>query len=124
MNRLEASVDADGWVIAGPFRERLPDGIHIPARQSLVAGVRPEDLVLEQRGKGVPVQIDKDIDLGHYRRVSVSIDGTDLLLFVPKAERMPADAPTVSPRRMLLYADGRLLGVTEPGPAAELRAWS
>ena len=68
--------------------------------------------------------IDKDIDLGHYRRVSVSIDGTDLLLFVPKAERMPADAPTVSPRRMLLYADGRLLSVTEPGPAAELRAWS
>ena len=83
---------------------------------------RPEDLVLEQRGKGVPVQIDKDIDLGHYRRVSVSFDGTDLLLFVPKSERMPADAPTVRPRRMLLYADGRLLGVTEPAPAAALRA--
>ena len=44
----------------------LPDGVHIPASQPLVAGVRPEDLVLEQRGEGVSVRIDKDIDLGHY----------------------------------------------------------
>ena len=122
MNRLDASVDAHGWVTAGPFRERLPDGVHVPAGQPLVAGVRPEDLVLEQRGEGVPVRIDKDIDLGHYRRVSVSFDGTDLLLFVPKSEQMPAEAPTVRPRRILLYADGRLVGDTEPAPAAVLRA--
>jgi hypothetical protein len=68
------------------------------------------------------VRIDKDIDLGHYRRVSVSFEGTDLLLFVPKSERMPADAPTVRPRRMLLYADGRLLGDTVPAPAAARRS--
>jgi hypothetical protein len=68
------------------------------------------------------VQIDKDIDLGHYRRVSVTFDSTDLLVFVPKSERMPTEAPTVRPRRILLYADGHLLGVTDPAPAAALRA--
>src|SRR6266852_1647891 len=68
MNRLDASLDAPGWLRAGPFAvQMLP-----PANASgqLVAGIRPEDLVLEARGDGIPAQIESDIDLGHYRRVS------------------------------------------------------
>ncbi len=113
MNRLDASVDSRGWLRAGPFTAPVPDSAGVSAGQ-LVGGVRPEDLVLEQHGEGVPARIESDIDLGHYRRVSLSVDGASLLAFVPKSESVPNDGVTVRPTRLLLYADGRLAGVTEP----------
>jgi hypothetical protein len=87
-----------------------------------VAGIRPEDLLLEQRGEGVPARIESDIDLGHYRRVSLAVDGASLLAFVPKSESVPSEGVTVRPTRLLLYADGRLAGVTEPRAQTAVRA--
>src|SRR5882762_8145566 len=83
MNRLDASVDQAGWVRAGPFAAPLPAQSQLAAGQPLVAGIRPEDLVLESAGEGVAAQIDSDIDLGHYRRVSLRVEGASLLVFVP-----------------------------------------
>jgi hypothetical protein len=81
--------------------------------QPVVAGIRPEDLLLESRGEGVPARLDSSIDLGHYRRVTLSADGNSLLAFVPKSESIPTDGLTVRPSRVLVYADGRLAAVSE-----------
>ncbi|MDQ6673582.1 MAG: ABC transporter ATP-binding protein [Chloroflexota bacterium] len=119
MNRLDANVDSPGWLRAGPFRVPMPVGG--AASGELVAGVRPEDLLLQEHGDGVPARIESEIDLGHYRRVSLQADGASLLAFVPKSESVPREAITVRPRRVLLYADGRLAGVSEravPSPAS------
>src|SRR5438477_1609510 len=53
MNRLDASVDPAGWVRAGPFSAPLPAHSQLVAGQPLVAGIRPEDLVLETAGEGI-----------------------------------------------------------------------
>ncbi len=115
MNRLDAHLDAGGLLRAGPFTLAAPDGLPSTA---LVAGIRPEDLVLgsDSAGDGVPVRIEQVVDLGHYRRVSLSAEGASLLAFVPKAETIPAEHAWVSPRRVLVYAGERLVGATEPEP--------
>jgi ABC-type Fe3+/spermidine/putrescine transport system ATPase subunit len=119
MNRLAAHVDVPGWLVAGPFRSPLPDSAPVEAGQQLIAGLRPEDLLLEERGDGVPVHIDSVIDLGHYRRVTVSVDGTSLVAFAAKSEPVPTDGVTVRPTRLLVYdAGGRLAGVSEPAPGS------
>src|SRR5438105_8641731 len=66
MNRLDAHF-ADGRLVAGPFEGAWVGAVASPEAQ-LVAGVRPEDLVLESGGDGVPARIDSVVDLGHYRR--------------------------------------------------------
>jgi ABC-type Fe3+/spermidine/putrescine transport system ATPase subunit len=115
MNRLEGTVDSRGVVKvkAGPFSGIVPAEARLSPGQSLVVGVRPEDLILEERGDGVAARVDSAIDLGHYRRVTLSVDGADLVAFVPKSETVPGAGVTVRPRRLLLYADGRLAGVVE-----------
>jgi ABC-type sugar transport system ATPase subunit len=118
MNRLDAAVDSPGWLRAGPFAVPMPDAAGAAGGQ-LVAGFRPEDVVLEERGDGVPARIESDIDLGHYRRVTLSVDGASLLAFVPKSESVPSDGITIRPTRILLYADGHLAGISElPTPRA------
>jgi putative spermidine/putrescine transport system ATP-binding protein len=132
MNRLEGSVDANGTLVAGPFQARVPDTARLPAGEPLVVGVRPEDLVLEgggQRGpratpgspaapRGVPAVVEAALDLGHYRRVTVRVEETRLLVFVPKSDPLPTDGATLRPRRLLVYLGERLVGVVEPAPAA------
>jgi putative spermidine/putrescine transport system ATP-binding protein len=113
MNRLDASIDGDGFLRAGPFTAPLPESLAGPVTAPLVAGIRPEDLVLERSGGGLPCVIEHDIDLGHYRRVSLRVEGVSLLAFVPKSEPLPTDSPTVRPTRVLLYANGRLAGVSD-----------
>lgn len=121
MNRLEGGAAARGSLRAGPFVVPLPAGggaIGDP----LVAGIRPEDLVLEERGNGVPARIESDIDLGHYRRVTLALEGASLLVFVPKSGSVPRDGVTVRPTRVLLYAGGSLAGVSEPRAATAVSA--
>ncbi|MCA1646422.1 MAG: ABC transporter ATP-binding protein [Chloroflexi bacterium] len=113
MNRLDARLDGPRGLRAGPFAVPLPDGVDTAAGE-LVAGIRPEDLVLEQRGAGIPARIDSDIDLGHYRRVMLTVEGASLLAFVPKSEAVPSEGVTVRPTRVLVYAAGDLAGVSEP----------
>jgi ABC-type Fe3+/spermidine/putrescine transport system ATPase subunit len=113
MNRLEAHVNDLGQVRAGPFV--FPASDREAASEALVAGIRPEDLQLESGGDGVPARIDHVVDLGHYRRVTLSVDGASLLAFVPKADELPTEGTTVRPRRVLLYADGRLLSAAGNG---------
>jgi putative spermidine/putrescine transport system ATP-binding protein len=112
MNRLDASIDSRGRLSAGPFAVSMPDAVGVNGGQ-LVAGFRPEDVVLEERGEGAPARIESDIDLGHYRRMTLSVEGASVLAFVPKSESVPSDGITVRPTRMLLYADGHLAGVSE-----------
>jgi putative spermidine/putrescine transport system ATP-binding protein len=110
MNRLDACVVDSGWVRAGPFTARLPADVQVGTGQSLVVGVRPEDLILEQGGSGIAARLESDIDLGHYRRVTLRVEGASLLAFVPKSDGVSADGLTVRPGRMLVYADGHLAG--------------
>src|SRR5207253_7699855 len=99
---------------AGPFVVPVPPETRVATAQSIVAGVRPEDLVLESGGAGVPVQVATDIDLGHYRRVTLEAEGVSLLAFAPKTlGAVPATDARVRPSRVLIYADGPLAGVSE-----------
>ncbi len=122
MNRLDAYLDADGQLHAGPFR--VAPGFDGVPSGPLVAGIRPEDLVLSAQGDGVPARIEQVVDLGHYRRVSVSAEGASLLAFVPKAEPIPSDNIRLDTRRVLIYADQRLVGVCEPTPESLARSLS
>ena len=112
MNRLDATMDGQGWLSAGPFRVHMPEAA-TAAGKDLVPGVRPEDVVLGKDGDGVPARIESDIDLGHYRRVSLRVEGASLLAFVPKSESVPHEGVTVRSTRILLYANGHLAGVSE-----------
>jgi ABC-type Fe3+/spermidine/putrescine transport system ATPase subunit len=129
MNRLDAHLEPDGRIRAGPFSALLPPPLQAapvsrPAGNMkdlegpLVAGVRPEDLALGAHGEGVPARIDGVVDLGHYRRVTLTAEGASLLAFVPRSQPVPTENPMVAARRLLLYADGRLVGVSEPTPTA------
>jgi hypothetical protein len=82
--------------------------------------VRPEDLLEEGgRGDGVPAHLDSVIDLGHYRRVNLSVDGARLVSFAAKSAPVPTDGVTVRPTRLLVYdAGGRLAGVSESAPGS------
>jgi ABC-type Fe3+/spermidine/putrescine transport system ATPase subunit len=117
MNRLEAHSAGNGRLLAGPFSAPLTFADRLQADAPLVAGIRPEDLQLGSGGDGVPARIDSVVDLGHYRRVTLTAEGTSLLAFAPKSESVPTERATVAPRRMLVYSDGRLLGVSEPTPS-------
>jgi putative spermidine/putrescine transport system ATP-binding protein len=115
MNRLDAHLDAEGLLRAGPFRVTPPDGLSSASDSPLTAGVRPEDVILESGGDGSAARIDQVVDLGHYRRVTLSTEEqASLLAFVPKADTLPSESVTVRARRVLVYADGRLAGVSEP----------
>jgi putative spermidine/putrescine transport system ATP-binding protein len=131
MNRLDAAFDHAGWLRAGPFVLPVPSDVRLSPGMTIVAGIRPEDLVLESAGEGAAARVESDIDLGHYRRVTLSADGVSLLAFAPKAAgAVPSEALTVRPSRVLIYADGRLAGVSEsaadrtlqPAPVAVRRA--
>jgi putative spermidine/putrescine transport system ATP-binding protein len=112
MNRLDAVIDSEGRLRAGPFRVAAPDAL---PGGPLVVGIRPEDLVLGADADGVAATIDHVVDLGHYRRVSLNAEGMPLLAFVPKAEALPTEKASVRPRRVLVYASEQLVGVAEPG---------
>jgi putative spermidine/putrescine transport system ATP-binding protein len=120
MNRLEAHMDADAGLRAGPFRI-APGDLTLPAPGELVAGVRPEDVIVEAAGHGAAARIDHVVDLGHYRRVTLSAEGApNLLAFVPKSESLPTEQVTLRPRRVLIYADGQFAGVVEPSRPAPI----
>jgi putative spermidine/putrescine transport system ATP-binding protein len=119
MNRLEAHLVAGGCLQAGPFCIAPPSDL--PSGEAVV-GIRPEDLVLSSGGDGAPARIEQVVDLGHYRRVTLKVEGAPqgLLAFAAKAETIPTEDVRVAPRRVLVYAEGRLAGVSElarPAPA-------
>jgi putative spermidine/putrescine transport system ATP-binding protein len=120
MNRLDAGLDAEGRLRAGPFHVPPPDGVRSLGAAELVAGVRPEDLVLSSGGEGVAARVEHVIDLGHYRRVTLGVDGVtgSLLAFTPKSETVPTEQVRVQPRRVLVYADGQLAGVSDSAALA------
>ena len=118
MNRLEAHLAADGRLVAGPFSTPMafadgPAATSSITERPLVAGIRPEDLHLASGGEGVRARIDHVVDLGHYRRVTLTTSGSSLLAFVPKSESVPTEQATVIARRVLVYADGHLIGAAE-----------
>ncbi len=123
MNVLSGRVESDGWVAAGPFRLPRPADAALTPGQSVTVGVRPEDLILEERGSGRPAAIGQVLDLGHYRRLMLRLDGgIALTAFLPKAQPVPADGCTVRFGRALFYVGERLAGVLEPPPGASTAA--
>jgi sulfate transport system ATP-binding protein len=90
---------------------RLADG---PA----TAGVRPEDLVIVAAG-GVPVRVERVIDFGSARRVTlIAADGTSLRLQTTGGHDLaPGAALRVVPRRIVLYRDGMLADTLVPDAA-------
>ncbi|MHB8620502.1 MAG: ABC transporter ATP-binding protein [Chloroflexota bacterium] len=122
MNLLEGRVEANGKVAAGPFRLALPDGVSLAEGTAVTAGIRPEDLLLEEGGD-VPVRVTQAIDLGHYRRVTLQLgDGAELVAFAGKSQELPAAGCTLRAPRVLFYANEQLLGAAEPAPTVPITA--
>lgn len=115
MNLLDASLDADGRVAAGPFRLMAPDGLHVAAGDALAVGIRPEDFSLDSpSGVGVPAEIVQATDLGHYRRVTVEVSpAVRLTVFVDKSKGVRLGSCAIWPRRVLFYVGQKLIGLSE-----------
>jgi putative spermidine/putrescine transport system ATP-binding protein len=115
MNLLDAVVADDRQVVAGPFRLRLPESLAASSGDRLILGIRPEDLVVgPASGSGTPADVTAATDLGHYRRISLSADGSPkLMAFAPKAQEIQPGPARIWPLRALYYQNEQLLAVDE-----------
>ena len=116
MNILKTEAAGRGAVRAGPLLFALPD--EALSEGDLTLAIRPEDLTLSQGG--VPAQVVRVSDLGHYREVQLKLagwpDGPTLSAFVGKGEEL--GAPQVQVKRALVYQAGRLIGEAVAVPVA------
>ena len=120
MNLLDGRVDGRDCAVAGPFTLPLPPDHGLSDGARIVAGVRPEAFTLRS-GTGdagdtlaVCAQVTQITDLGHYYRVVVEAPKAErITVFVTKQESVAIGPCTITPQRVLWYADDRLVSVTE-----------
>ncbi|MCB0138780.1 MAG: ABC transporter ATP-binding protein [Caldilineaceae bacterium] len=111
MNLLKADVD-QGQLQMG--RQRLPMPEDVAHGQAFTVAIRPEDLAVlpadTAAGDGWLGNVEQTMDMGHYRKVLVSLDGIDepLKAYIPKVQPI-ADNESVKlyPQRYLVYEGGR-----------------
>lgn len=88
----------------------LPAPSDAPAKGEVIVAIRPEDFMLmtDHAPGAWPGQIDQIIDLGHYRKALLKVEGMDILkVYLPKAhEFREGELLTVQPTRYLVYGDG------------------
>ncbi len=114
MNLLDAHVETDGIVVAGPFRIPLTEGVRSGSVESLAVGVRPEDFVLGPSGDGERAEILQVTNLGHYHRVVADVPSAGrVTVFTDKSQAVSVGPCGIRPRRALLYQGDRLVGVVE-----------
>ena len=108
MNLLPCRVEGAEAVLPGDYR--IPLGRPYPpiaGRTEL--GFRPEWVELT-RGEGVPVVVRRIEDLGRRRIARVELGGVKLAATLPEGKPVPAEPRlALDPRRLHLYADGRLV---------------
>lgn len=119
MNSIAGTVDSVGRVAAPPFHLPPPAEARLAAGQEVIVGVRPEDFALAPlESGGVGGEIKHVIDLGHYRKVTVELPGpVEVTAFVGKEQPLAVGPVSIRPRRALIYADEKLVGVVEPADA-------
>ncbi|MGY2894427.1 ABC transporter ATP-binding protein [Deinococcus sp. UYEF24] len=130
MNFLQAEPAGRGAVRAGPLLFALSGDFIAPENQlalkdsatsdsdGVSLAVRPEDLTLSPQG--LPMQVLRVSDLGHYREVHLRLNdwpgGPTLTAFVGKGEALTDQRVEV--RRALAYRSGMLVGEAVPVPLA------
>jgi len=128
MNLLDARVDGRDRAVAGPFTLPLPAAHGLSDGARITAGVRPEEFAIGGADDmGAPARVTQITDLGHYHRVLVEAsDAERITVFVTKQDNVVIGPCTIAPRRVLWYADDRLVGLTEsatmPGYADAVRS--
>jgi glycerol transport system ATP-binding protein len=108
MNLLPCRVDGTDAVLPGDHRIAL-DRPYPAMPGRIEIGVRPEWVSLT-RGEGVPVALRRVEDHGRRRIARVELGGVKLTVTLPEGSPVPAE-PRIAfdPRRLHLYADGRLV---------------
>ena len=116
MNLIDGRRTADGSIQAGPFRVPLPPDTAPRSEGSLSIGIRPEDFILTgPNGTGVPGRVTHATDLGHYRRLTVTLEGEiTVTVFTPKSQSVTIGPCALWPQRVLVYDGERLLTIVEP----------
>ncbi|HZF77510.1 MAG TPA: ABC transporter ATP-binding protein [Acetobacteraceae bacterium] len=108
MNLLPCRVEGAEAVLPGDHR--IPLGRpYPPVAGRTELGFRPEWVELT-RGEGVPVVVRRIEDLGRRRIARVELGGVKLAATLPEGKPVPAEPRlALDPRRLHLYADGRLV---------------
>ena len=116
MNLLDGRVDGHDRAVAGPFTIPLPPDHRLSDGARLTAGVRPEEFAIGGADDtGTSARVTQITDLGHYHRVLVEVPEVErITVFVTKQENVAIGPCTITPQRVLWYADDHLVGVTEP----------
>jgi ABC-type Fe3+/spermidine/putrescine transport system ATPase subunit len=78
-----------------------------PVSGETTVGVRPEDIRLSSDGSGIPGTVLRDIPLGHYREVTVSVGDVELKVFAD-ANSTWEGTVGVSFTRATVFADGEV----------------
>jgi putative spermidine/putrescine transport system ATP-binding protein len=119
MNLLDGRVDGQDRATAGPFTIPLPPDHGLSSGAPIVAGIRPEEFAIggADDGAGIPARVTQITDLGHYLRVLVDVPESErITVFAAKQDAVSVGPCTLTPQRVLWYADDRLVGVTEQSP--------
>jgi len=113
MNLLPAAAEGGATLVAGPWRLPL-EGRGWPDGTQVTVAVRPEDLVVD--AGGVPMQIRRVINLGHYLQVLLDSPGIgELRMFTPKGAALTeGQRVPVQMVRALAFRDSELVEIGGP----------
>jgi len=120
MNLVHGVAGAQRKFRAGEFEGSLPENSAAEAGVEVVAGFRPEDVVVGGTGEsGVAARVQQVMDMGHYRQANIETsDGTPITAYVDKGRPLATGACRITVRNALIYVDGLLAGTTTPQPGA------
>ncbi|MFE7977040.1 ABC transporter ATP-binding protein [Streptomyces shenzhenensis] len=102
MNFLDAHVTSAGCTLRDGTVIQVP-GVRQGTR---VLAIRPEDVRLVEHGQGVPARVVRDVPLGHYRDVTISVGGQELHAFTPSTARPAGEVAVVFERAVDFAPDG------------------
>ncbi len=106
MNFLPCAVEGDTAILAGGHKVGLPRAYPQLAGK-VELGVRPEFASLAR--DGLPVTVRRIEDLGRRRIARVELEGMPFAATLPEGMAVPAEPRlALDPRRLHVYADGRL----------------
>ncbi len=117
MNVLPCELQGATALVAGQPVALASHYQPLPAAGKVELGIRPEFAFLAPRGSGLAVQLRRIEDLGRGRIARVELGGLPIAVTMPEGVAIDGTeaAVTFDPKRINIYADGRLVAADAPG---------